>query len=174
MKLGGCTIQRSQPSSWKEMLRAARWQKAWAAGSSGGLCSKRKAEGDQGQGIEGVERRALSPAWGVLGLVWATRKGVVSGRPEQEQSGHRSSSTRMGWVSRGKVEAARCSTAQRGGPCPKDTGTAMGPPDDSTRRSNRGPELFEAAVLFLSSPVWNHSWAEVTRWLRMCWDGRNT
>lgn len=166
-------IQWSQPSSWKEMLRAALWQWAWAAGSSRGLCSRRSAAGDQGQGSGGVERRALSPPLGGLARVWATKKGVVSGRAEQEQRGQRRRSTRIGWVSRGRAEAARCSTAQRGGAWPSDTGTAMGPPDDRASRSSRGPELLEAAVPRLSRPVWNHSWAEVTWRLRVCWDGRN-
>lgn len=108
MKLGGCTIQRSQPSSWKEMLRAARWQKAWAEGSSGGLCSKRKAAGDQGQGIEGAERRALSPALGARALVWATRKGVVSG--ERGRRGRRGPNLRP--VSAARVGA--CPDGARG------------------------------------------------------------
>ena len=174
MKLGGCTIHRSQPSSWKEILRAALWQSAWAAGSSGGLCSRRSAAGDQGQGSGGVERRALSPPLGGLARVWATRKGVASGRVEQEQRGQRSRSARTGWVSRGKAEVARCRTAQRGGAWPSDMGTGMGPPDVSTSRPSRGSELLAAAVSCLSSPVWNHSWAEVTWRLRVCWDGWNT
>ena len=99
---------------------------------------------------------------------------MASGRAEQEQRGHRSRSTRIGWVSRGKAEVARYRTAQRGEAWPKDMGTDVGPPDVSTSRSSRGSELLAAVVSCLSSPVWNHSWAEVTWRLRVCWDGRNT
>lgn len=155
------------------MFSATLWQLAWAAGSSGGLCSRRRAEGDQGQDIGGVERRALSPPLGGLVRVWATRKGVASGWAEQVQRGQRSSSTRTGWVSSERAEVARCSTAQRGGAWPKDMGTATGPAGDSASRPSRGSELLEAAVPCLSSPVWNHRWAEVTWRLRVCWDGRN-